>query len=107
MNERIYKISERHVGDRRRPGEIKGWMAFAEGFGSPHGLRPYRFSQWAKETFAKTKRGALKYFRRDWSGWVLVAVKPVRLVKAQLGPNEPVNGDTMVEFPIRLRSLRL
>jgi hypothetical protein len=35
--------------------------------------------------------------------WALIAVKPVRLVKADLGPKEPMNLDTMCELPIRPR----
>jgi len=81
-------------------------MAFVKGFGSPNGLRNFWFSQWAKETFSKTKQGALKYFRNEWSDWMLVSVKPVRLVKAQLRPNESMDLDTMCELPIRPRAAR-
>lgn len=103
MSKRVYNIASRRVGERRRPGEIQGWMALVKGFGSPHGLRPFWFSQWAKETFSKTKGKAFGKFHREWSGWVLVAVKPIRLVKVELGPNEPINEDTMCELPIGRR----
>lgn len=98
MSERVYRIQERRVGEPHRPGEIQGWMAFVKGFGSPNGLRNFWFSQWAKETLSETKGRALERFRQERSGWVLIAVKPVRLVEAELGPHEPINLDTMVEF---------
>ncbi len=103
MSDRIYRIQGRRVGEPRRLGEIHGWMAFVKGWGSPNGLRNFWFSQWAKETFSKTKAKALERFRREWSGWVLISVKPIRLVMAEFGSNEPMNLDTMVELPIRPR----
>lgn len=79
-------------------------MAFVKGRGSPNGLRNFWFSQWAKETFSKTKGRALELFHRDWSDWTLVSVKPVCLVMAELTPNEPMNLDTMFELPMRPRT---
>lgn len=105
MSALIYHILDRRVGESGRAAGIPGWMAYVKGWGSPNGLRNFWFEQWAKDTFCKTKHGALKRFRESWSGdnWVLIAVKPVRLVKATLGQNDPVNLDTMCEFPIRPR----
>ncbi len=95
MSKVVYRISERRAGERAQPDEVIGWMAFVEGWGSPHGMRNFSFFKWAKTTFSRTRCCALRYYRRKWTDWKLVEVKAVRLKKVQLGHNEPMNLDNM------------
>lgn len=59
-----YDVAARLPGRQPRGEERAGWMVKCLGFGSAHGHRPYWFDVYIEETFAPSRRAAL----RKWKG---------------------------------------
>lgn len=77
-----FHIEEVRPGVRRMPNERRGWMVWEIGFTYHPGVMSTRdCSEWAENTFSKTKNRSLAIWRKSDSPFIEYALKKVRVFR--------------------------